>query len=99
MLHQNTETRTALQDEPDQEEDDEEILSDEAEGLMENDTQPVRIGKRQQRDWELRGRDYEECISGVHERLSPFVYDTIDKWNKRLRLTTEKATSKVSMEE
>ena len=68
---------------------------------MEDNTaiaQAARIGKRKRRrDWELvkGGRDYESYISGIHERLNPFVYGTIDKWNKKLRLTSDKTTSKV----
>ena len=101
LLHQNIETRSALLDEPEEEadEEDEEILSDEADGSMEENTtitQAARIGKRKrQRELERGGRDYESYIDGVHERLSPFVYETIDKWNKKLRLTTDKTTSKV----
>ena len=113
LLHQNTETRTVVDGRPEEEvdEEDEEILSDEAEGSMDEDdrmednttiAQAARIGKRKRRrDWELvkGGRDYESYISGIHERLNPFVYGTIDKWNKKLRLTSDKTTSKVSERE
>lgn len=92
-------------------EDDEEIASEEEEEgrngepdtgdcLVEDSNSVGRLRrKRKRREWILeRGkRCYEQYISNTHDRLNQPWYETIDKWNKKLRLVSDRTTNKVKV--
>ena len=60
-----------------------------------------RKRRKRRREWSsfVMEEDYEDYVSRTHESLRAYQHETIDKWNKKLRLASEKTTSKVRCED